>query len=55
MLFRSKGYVSLDDMESNPENKTTLNTIDVYLLGMGLNSDLITRGLMTNKTLKEDA
>ncbi len=53
--INTKGYVTMDDMESSPENKTTLSTVDVYLLGMGLNSDLITRGLMTNKTLKEDA
>lgn len=52
--INTKGYVSLEDMESSPENKTTLNTVDVYLLGMGLKSDLVTRGLMVNKTLKEE-
>jgi hypothetical protein len=41
-------------MESDVGNKTTLNTVDVYLLGMGLNSDLVTKGLMTKKTLDEE-
>ena len=51
----TKGYVSLDDMDSDPANKTTLNTVDVYLMGMGLNSDLVTKGLMTKKTLREES
>lgn len=53
--INTKGYVSLEDMDSDPANKTTLNTVDVYLLGMGLNSDLVTKGLMTKKTLNEEA
>ena len=53
--INTKGYVSLGDMDSDPANKTTLNTVDVYLLGMGLNSDLVTKGLMTKKTLNEEA
>lgn len=53
--INNKGYVSLDDMDSDPANKTTLNTVDVYLLGMLLNSDLVTKGLMTKKTLNEEA
>jgi hypothetical protein len=52
--INNKGYVTFEDMESDTSNKTTLNTINTYLLGMGLNSDLVTRGLMTNKTLKEE-
>ena len=53
--INNKGYVTLDDMESDTANKTTLNTVDVYLLGMGINSDLVTKGLMTKKTLNEEA
>ena len=53
--INTKGYVSLEDMDSDPANKTTLNTVDVYLLGMGLNSDLVNKGLMTKKTLNEEA
>lgn len=53
--INSKGYVSLDDLDSDVANKTTLNTVNVYLLGMGINSDLVTKGLMTVKTLDEEA
>lgn len=53
--INTKGYVSLEDMDSDPANKTTLNTVDVYMLGMCLNSDLVTKGLMTKKTLNEEA
>lgn len=48
------GYTRLDQMESSTENKTTLNTVNTFLLGMGLNSDLVTKGLMTNKELKDE-
>lgn len=48
------GYTRLSDMDDNLENKTTLNTVDCYLLGMSIKSDLVTRGLMTTKTLKDE-
>lgn len=38
----NKGYTMLEDNESNPINKTTLNTVNTYLIGMMLKSDLIT-------------
>lgn len=50
-----KGFVSLEDMESDPANKTTLNTVNVYFLGMNLNTDLVTKGLMTKSTLDEES
>lgn len=53
--INTKGYVSMDDMDSDSANKTTLNTVNTYLLGMGLDSDLVTRGLMLKKTLDEEA
>ena len=49
------GYVSLEDLDSDPANKTTLNTVDVFLMGMGFNSDLVTKGLMLKKTLNEES
>lgn len=48
------GYTRLDDMEDDPVNKTTLNTVNVFLLGMGLESDLVTKGLMLKNTLKDE-
>ena len=53
--INEKGFVSLEDMDSDPANKTTLNTVNTYFLGMGLNSDLVTKGLMLKKTLDEEA
>jgi hypothetical protein len=47
----SKGYVSLNDLTNNVDNKTTLNTLDVYFIGCGLKSDLITKGPLLRKTL----
>ena len=47
------GYVSIKDLTNKVENKTTLNTIDTILIGMGIKSDLITEGLVLPKTLKD--
>ena len=48
------GFTRLEDMEDDPMNKTTLNTVNVFLLGMGLQSDLVTKGLMLKDTLKSE-
>lgn len=40
-----KGYVSLDELTDRVENKTTLNTIDVFMIGMGIKTDLVTKDL----------
>ena len=49
-----KGYVSIEELTDDVTNKTTLNTANVYMLGMGLDSDLVTTGLMLKSTLKEE-
>lgn len=48
------GYTSLEDMTDSVENKTTLRTVDVFLLGMGFNSDLVTKGLLQLSELKKE-
>lgn len=48
------GYVKLEDLDDDVENKTTLNTVNVFLLGMGLDSDLVTKGLMLPTSLKDE-
>jgi hypothetical protein len=53
-LITKKGYVSLSELTDKVENKTTLNTIDTFLIGMGIKSDLITDGLILTKTLKTE-
>ena len=39
------GYTELNTLTDKLENKTTLNTINTYFLGMGLHTDLVTKGL----------
>lgn len=46
------GYVSLNDLPNNPENKTSLNTIDVFFIAMGFKTNLVTEGLLLKKSLK---
>lgn len=46
------GAVRLEDLTDDIMNKTALNTTDVYFLGMGIKTDLVTKGLMTVKELK---
>lgn len=46
------GFVHLDDLTDDVENKTTLNTVDTYFIGMGIKTDLVSKGLMTKKELK---
>lgn len=48
------GYATLSGLDNNVNNKTTLRTVDTFLLGMGLKSDLVTKGLMLPKELKEE-
>jgi len=47
-----KGFVSLNSLTNNVENKVTLNLIDVHLISMGILSDLVTKGLLVKKSLK---
>ena len=51
--IRNKGYVLLEDLENVPTNKTTLVTIDTYLIGMMLKSDLVTDTYILPKTSAE--
>lgn len=46
----TKGYVMLDELDNLPTNKVTLNTINTYLLGMGLISDIVTPTYILPKT-----
>ena len=53
--IQEKGYFSLEELDSDPVNKTALNTVDVYFMGMMINTDLVTKGLMNKKTLNEES
>lgn len=49
-----QGYVRYKDLTYDINNKTTLNTVDTYFLGMSLHTDLVTKGLMLKNTLKKE-
>jgi len=42
----SEGFVNLSELPAEPRNRVTLNTINTLLLGAGIRSDLINRGLL---------
>lgn len=50
----TKGYVQLSELDDDIENKTTLNTVDTYFLGMSLKTDLVTKGVKLMSTLKNE-
>jgi len=45
-----QGYCSLEELDDDPANKHTLNTVDVFMMGSGLMSDLVTSGLELRRT-----
>jgi len=45
------GYTSMSNYTYDIENKTALNTLDMYYMGSGLITDLITSGYALKKTL----
>lgn len=49
-----KGFVSINDLTNSVENKTSLRTVDAYMIGMGLKTDLVTKDLTLVNTLNED-
>lgn len=49
----TKGYVMLDELDNLPTNKVTLNTVNTYLLAMGLKSDLVSDTYILPKTSAE--
>lgn len=49
----TKGYVILDELDNVSTNKVTLNTVNTFLLSMGLKSDLVTSSYILPKTSEE--
>ena len=47
------GYVDMNELTDNVSNKKTLNTLNIYLLSMGLLSDLVTPGYVMKDVLDE--
>lgn len=54
-LYKSimtQGYAKLSDLTDDKANKQTLNTVDVFFLGCGIKTDLITDGLELRRTIE---
>lgn len=49
----TKGYVMLDELTNLSTNKVTLNTVNTYLLSMGLKSDIVSDSYILPKTSDE--
>ena len=50
----TKGYVTEAELTDDVTNKTTLNTVDTYFLGMGLKTDLVSKGLKLPTEIKKE-
>lgn len=50
----TKGYVTEAELTDDVTNKATLNTVDTYFLGMGLKTDLISKGLKLPTEIKKE-
>lgn len=48
-----KGYGTLSGLTNDVSNKATLNTLNALMIGMGIKPDLVTDGLVLNKTLND--
>lgn len=46
----TKGYVLLDELDNLPTNKVTLNTVNAFMISMGLSTDLITNTYILPET-----
>lgn len=49
----TKGYGMLEELDNSRANKVTLNTVNTYLLSMGLKSDILTDSYVLPQTLDE--
>lgn len=48
-----KGYTNLAGLTNDLDNKTILNAIDIRFIGMGIKTDMITKGLVLKKTFND--
>ena len=51
-LINEQGYVRLDQLDQDVSQKAVLRMMDVYLMGAGIKSDLMTPGLVLNQSIK---
>lgn len=52
--IRKNGYVSISDLSDDINNKTALNTMNVYLMAMHIKTDLVDEGYMFSHNLEHN-
>lgn len=52
--IRKNGYMSLADLTDDVQNKTALNTLNVYMLAMHMKTDLVDEGYMLERNLERN-
>ena len=50
--IQNNGYVDLSKVPSRASDKIALNTLDIYFTACGVKTDLVTDGLLLNRTLQ---
>lgn len=50
--IQNDGYVDMDKIQSLPQNKVALNTLDVYFTAIGIKTNIVTDGLILKRTLQ---
>lgn len=48
--IKNDGYCSMEKVKTRPQDKTALNTLDVYFTSCGIKTNLITNNLMLRRT-----
>lgn len=48
--IKNDGYCSMEKVKTRPQDKTALNTLDVYFTACGIKTNLITNNLMLRRT-----
>jgi hypothetical protein len=51
--INEEGFVSLEELSNNPEDKVTLNTINVMYLAAGIRTNLIRDDILLPATLEK--
>lgn len=52
--IRKNGYVSLQDLDDDVENKTAINTLDVFFTCMHMKTDIVNSGYILRKNLRKN-
>lgn len=49
----TKGYVSMNQLDTDNDGSSTLNTMDAFFLASGIKTDMVTNSLKTKYTINK--